>query len=65
MTRSQLQKRDVFVIVTGLVGVILFWRGIWEASARYFSPEVSLGIGVALLALLALVERKRFWKLLS
>jgi hypothetical protein len=58
-------SRNAVVIISGLVAIILFWRGIWETSAMFMSAEVSLLLGAGLLAVIALVERKRFWRLLS
>ena len=65
VTGSTLHTRDAVIIISGLVAVILFWRGIWETSAMFMSAEVSLLLGAGLLAIIALVERKRFWRLLS
>ena len=52
-------KHNVVFIVIGAVGLILFWRGIWDISAKYFSEEVSLGVGFSILVVLAIVERRR------
>ncbi|NMJ86498.1 MAG: hypothetical protein EX285_01415 [Thaumarchaeota archaeon] len=52
-------KRNVVFVVMGAIGLILFWRGIWDISAKYFSEEVSLGIGFSILVVLAIVERRR------
>ncbi|MFQ5969791.1 MAG: hypothetical protein ACE5J2_04785 [Nitrososphaerales archaeon] len=55
---KQAQRSIAFVLI-GAVALILFWRGIWEVSAKFFSEEVSLVVGLAMLAILAVVERRR------
>ncbi len=52
-------KRSVVFVLIGAVGLILFWRGIWDISAKYFVEEVSLVVGFSILVVLAIVERRR------
>lgn len=42
----------------GGIGIVLFWRGIWEFSAKFFSTEAVLAIGLSMLIAAAIVERK-------
>jgi len=51
-------KRHVFSIIMGGIGIILFWRGIWEFSAKFLSTETVLVIGLSMLIATAIVERK-------
>lgn len=60
-----LKKQHIAVIVLGMVGVILFWRGVWEISAQLFSSQVSLGIGIVLLAVTVAIGKKFALKVLG
>ena len=60
-----LQKKHLFAIFIGIVGIVFFWRGIWQISEKLFSPEVSLAFGMVLLIVVALIERKLFFKFLG
>lgn len=51
-------KRHIFSIIMGGIGIILFWRGIWEFSAKFLSTEAVLVIGLSMLIAAAIVERK-------
>jgi len=57
-------KKTVILLITG-IGVILFWRGIWETSEDYFEAETSLILGLVILILIAVVERRQFFKFLG
>ncbi|MFM7795148.1 MAG: hypothetical protein ACKO7N_00090 [Candidatus Nitrosotenuis sp.] len=50
--------RHIFSIIMAGVGIIFFWRGIWEISAKYISEESALIIGLAMLIAAAIAERK-------
>lgn len=54
-------RRTLALLATG-VGLVLFWRGIWEISAKYFSEYVSLGLGVTILVIVAIWERRQVFK---
>lgn len=52
-------------MLAGIIGIVLFWRGIWDLSEKVFSPEWSLVLGLGLLAFVALIERKMLYKFLG
>ncbi len=54
-------KKTILLLITG-IGIVLFWRGIWETSEELFSPEISLILGLGILILIALVQRRQFFK---
>jgi len=56
-----LTKKTILLLFTG-VGLVLFWRGIWEVSARYFSEYVSLIIGLVILVCVAIYERRQIFQ---
>jgi hypothetical protein len=56
-----LTKRTVLLLLTG-IGLVLFWRGIWEVSAKYFSEYVSLIIGLIILVSVAIYERRQIFQ---
>ena len=62
---SEVKKKNhrhlLGLLITG-IGVILFWRGIWEISAKYFSEEISLILGLGILIGVALAERRQVFK---
>jgi hypothetical protein len=41
-------KRTILLLLTG-IGLVLFWRGIWEVSAKFFSEDISLIVGLVIL----------------
>ena len=65
---SEVKKKNhrhlLGLLITG-IGVILFWRGIWEISAKYFSEEISLVLGLGILIGVALAERRQIFKFLG
>jgi hypothetical protein len=66
MTEITETRKYVFTIVLSVIGLILFWRGLWDLSEKVFSPEVSLAIGAAMLCGVAIIDRKQilgFFKL--
>jgi hypothetical protein len=54
-------KKTMLLLITG-IGIVLFWRGIWETSEELFEPEISLILGLGILILIALVQRRQFFK---
>lgn len=50
--------RHIFSIVMAGIGIILFWRGIWEISQKLLSTETVLIIGLSMLVAAAIGERK-------
>ncbi len=54
-------RRTIILLITG-IGLVLFWRGIWETSAKIFSEEVSLILGLVLLVGVAVYERRQIFK---
>jgi hypothetical protein len=54
-------KRTILLLVTG-VGLVLFWRGIWETSSKLFSEEISLVLGLIILVSVALYERRQIFQ---
>jgi hypothetical protein len=59
--RSITVKRTVLLLLTG-VGVVLFWRGIWETSVKLFSEEISLVLGLIILVSVAVYERRQIFQ---
>jgi len=56
-----LTKKTVLLLLTG-IGLVLFWRGIWEVSAKYFSEYVSLIVGLMILVGVAIYERRQIFQ---
>lgn len=56
------RKRHTISLLLAGVGIVLFWRGIWELSQQVFSTEVSLVIGLAMLIAAAIVERRQVFR---
>jgi len=54
-------KRTFLLLLTG-IGLVLFWRGIWEVSAKFFSEEISLIIGLVILMSVAIYERRQIFQ---
>jgi len=57
---SDSKKRTILLLVAG-VGLVLFWRGIWETSSKIFSGEMSLVIGFIIIVSVALYERRQIF----
>ncbi|MDH3611481.1 MAG: hypothetical protein OEM79_06945 [Nitrosopumilus sp.] len=58
---SLVGKRTILLLLTG-VGLVLFWRGIWETSAKLFSEEISLILGLIILVSVAVFERRQLFQ---
>lgn len=56
--------RTLILLLTG-VGLILFWRGIWQMSEKLFSEQISLILGLVLLIGIAIFEKKQIFKILG
>jgi uncharacterized membrane protein YczE len=56
-----LTKRTLLLLLTG-VGLVLFWRGIWEVSAEYFSEYVSLIVGLIILVGVAIYQKRQIFQ---
>lgn len=54
-------KRTILLLITG-IGLVLFWRGIWETSAKLFSEEMSLVLGLIILITVAVYERRQIFQ---
>ncbi|HUT05567.1 MAG TPA: hypothetical protein VMW74_02615 [Nitrosopumilaceae archaeon] len=54
-------KRSILLLITG-IGLVLFWRGIWETSAKLFSEEISLVLGLIILVFVAVYERRQIFQ---
>lgn len=54
-------KRTILLLITG-IGLVLFWRGIWEVSAEFFSEYVSLVVGLIILISVAIYERRQIFQ---
>jgi len=53
-------KRTILLLLTG-IGLVLFWRGIWEVSAKFFSEDLSLIAGLSILIFVAIYERRQIF----
>lgn len=58
---SETRRHTLALLATG-VGLVLFWRGIWEISAQFFSEYVSIVLGLVILVLVAVWERRQVFK---
>jgi len=56
--------RTLILLLTG-VGLILFWRGIWQVSEKLFSEQISLILGLVILIGIAIFEKKQIFKILG
>ncbi|MDH5415683.1 MAG: hypothetical protein OEX98_03810 [Nitrosopumilus sp.] len=61
MKENIFTKRTLLLLFTG-VGLVLFWRGIWEMSAKLFSEDISLIIGLIILISVAIYERRQIFQ---
>ena len=53
---------DIFETLLAAIGVILFWRGVWDISMEFMDPWMSIVLGLLILSLIAIVERKRIFR---
>jgi len=61
MENNLLTKRTFLLLLTG-IGLVLFWRGIWEVSARFMPDYISMIVGVIILILVALYQKRQFFQ---
>jgi hypothetical protein len=59
------KRRHIVSILVTSVGLVLFWRGVWDLSEKFFSPEVSLIVGLSMLISAAIIERKQLFRFLT
>jgi hypothetical protein len=51
------RRREVLATVLGVVAVVLIWRAIWDMAAAVMSPLTSLVIGLALIGIIAYLNK--------
>lgn len=56
--------RTMILLLTG-VGLILFWRGIWQMSEKLISEQISLILGLVIIIGIAIFEKKQIFKILG
>lgn len=56
--------RTMILLLTG-VGLILFWRGMWQMSEKVISEQVSLVLGLVIIIGIAIFEKKQIFKILG
>ena len=49
--RHRLSRHPMLYAFIGGIGVVLFWRGVWDIAGLYLSPLASLVISVVILML--------------
>jgi hypothetical protein len=55
--RRRKRRREVSAAVLGVVAVVLIWRAIWDMAAAIMSPLTSLAIGLALIGVIAYLNK--------
>ncbi|MEK0338937.1 MAG: hypothetical protein QQN46_01755 [Nitrosopumilus sp.] len=61
MENNIFTKRTFLLLLTG-IGLVLFWRGIWEVSAQFMSEEMSLIVGLIILISVAVYQKRQFFQ---
>lgn len=56
--------RTMILLLTG-VGLVLFWRGMWQMSEKIISEQVSLVLGLVIIIGIAIFEKKQIFKILG
>jgi hypothetical protein len=59
------KRRHILSILVTSVGLILFWRGMWDLSEKFFSPEISLIVGLSMITSVAVIERRQLFRFLT
>ncbi len=59
------KRRHILSILVTSIGLILFWRGIWDMSEKFFSPETSLIVGLSMIISAAIIERRQLFRFLT
>ncbi len=55
--RRSKRRREVLAAVLGVIAVVLIWRAIWDMAAAVMSPLTSLVIGLALIGVIAYLNK--------
>lgn len=55
--RRSKRRREVLAAVLGVIAVVLIWRAIWDMTAAVMSPVTSLVIGLALIGVIAYLNK--------
>ena len=55
--RRSKRRREVLAAVLGVIAVVLIWRAIWDITAAVMSPLTSLVIGLALIGVIAYLNK--------
>ena len=55
--RRSKRRREVLAAVLGVIAVVLIWRAIWDMAAALKSPLTSLVIGLALIGVIAYLNK--------
>ena len=55
--KEALHVQKLLVALIVAVGLILFWRGIWESSVNYITPGQSMAIGLGILVVSGVATR--------
>ena len=59
--KSSKIRHTISLLDTG-VGLVLLWRGIWDLSDKYLSVYASLVLGITILIVIALLEKRQVFK---
>lgn len=51
------RRRETLAAIIGLVAVVLLWRAIWDLSVAVMTPLMSLAVGLALIAVVAYLNK--------
>jgi sorbitol-specific phosphotransferase system component IIBC len=51
------RRREVLAAVVGLVAVVMLWRAIWDITAAKMTPLTSLAVGLALIGIVAYLNK--------
>lgn len=51
------KRRETLAAIIGLVAVVLLWRAIWDLSVAVITPLMSLAVGLALIAVVAYLNK--------
>jgi len=55
--KEALHVQKLLMALVVAVGLILFWRGIWESSVSYITPGQSMAIGLGILVVSGVATR--------
>jgi hypothetical protein len=57
------RRRQVLAAALGVVALVLIWRAIWDMAAAVMYPLTSLGVGRALICVIAYLNKGYLRKL--